>query len=172
MIPASQQTYPHIVWQGIALILRMALDTPLRRVFDYLPRPDTAGRTHKLGVRCACLVAELIGVRSGVSHRHLPFPQQSSSPRGNNDDEPVFDRGDVRLRASLRLLQPPAGPRSPLRRQTRHLRLGQAAGGARRTSGGSLSEARHARVGIAHQPPFAPAAALLKWPRGTCGGNG
>ena len=37
MIPASQQTYPQVLWTKGPLILQIALDTPLRRVFDYLP---------------------------------------------------------------------------------------------------------------------------------------
>jgi hypothetical protein len=40
MFPASQQTYPQELWTKGSMILQIALDTPLRRVFDYLPPPQ------------------------------------------------------------------------------------------------------------------------------------
>src|ERR1700734_2387194 len=43
MIPASQQTYPQVLWTKGSMILQIALDTPLRRVFDYLPPAQFVG---------------------------------------------------------------------------------------------------------------------------------
>ena len=43
MIPGSQQTYPHVLWtKKDLMILQIALDTPLRRVFDYRPPAEFA----------------------------------------------------------------------------------------------------------------------------------
>ena len=74
------------------LILQVALDTPLRRVFDYLP-PANAGETLELGVRVKVPFGRrrLIGVLVGLA-------RESSIPAGKLktalailDEHPVFD---------------------------------------------------------------------------------
>jgi primosomal protein N' (replication factor Y) len=78
---------------GIALILQVALDTPLRRVFDYLPPADTAGRAPKLGVRVSVPFGrrQLIGVLVGVTQASSISPAKLKPALALLDDEPVFD---------------------------------------------------------------------------------
>jgi len=81
------------VEKGIALILQIALDTPLRRVFDYLPPADTGGGTPKLGVRVSVPFGrrQLIGVLVGVTQASSVAPAKLKSALALLDDEPVFD---------------------------------------------------------------------------------
>ena len=90
--------------KGIALILQIALDTPLRRVFDYLPPADTGGGTPKLGVRVSVPFGrrQLIGVLVGITQASsiapaklskVDFPQPlrptsaTNSPRETSKDK-------------------------------------------------------------------------------------
>ena len=77
----------------MALILQVALDTPLHRVFDYLPPADTAGRTPKLGVRVSVPFGrrQLIGVLVGIAQASSIPPAKLKPALALLDDEPVFD---------------------------------------------------------------------------------
>ena len=76
------------------MILQIALDTPLRRVFDYLPprdEPDAAPRS-----ACGCCVPfgrqRLIGILVGIATESTLACAASSSPRSTFwTSEPVFD---------------------------------------------------------------------------------
>ena len=79
--------------KGIALILQVALDTPLRRVFDYLSPADTATRTPKLGVRVRVPFGrrQLIGVLVGIARESSISAAKLKPALAFLDDEPVFD---------------------------------------------------------------------------------
>src|SRR5450631_3837277 len=79
--------------QGIALILQVALDTPLRRVFDYLPPAGAAGRTPKLGIRVRVPFGRrlLIGVLVGITAESSICAAKLKPALALLDDEPVFD---------------------------------------------------------------------------------
>src|SRR5271167_1737754 len=92
MIPASQQTYPHLLWTKGSMILQIALDTPLRRVFDYLPPGDTT-EPPKVGVRVRVpfgrrrLIGILVGVASESSVAHFKLKTALEFL----DERPIFD---------------------------------------------------------------------------------
>jgi len=77
----------------ITVILQIALDTPLRRVFDYLPPADAAGRTPKLGIRVRVPFGrrQLIGVLVGVAETSSISAVKLKPALALLDDEPVFD---------------------------------------------------------------------------------
>ncbi len=79
--------------KGIALILQIALDTPLRRVFDYLPPADIAGAPPKLGVRVRVPFGrrQLIGVLVGIAQASSISAAKLKPALALLDDEPVFD---------------------------------------------------------------------------------
>jgi primosomal protein N' (replication factor Y) len=93
MVPASQQTYPQDLWKKDTTILQVALDTPLRRVFDYLPPDDDAGKTLQPGIRVRVPFGrrQLIGVLIGVSHESAVPPDKLKTASELLDATPVFD---------------------------------------------------------------------------------
>jgi hypothetical protein len=54
MTPVSQQSYPQFLWTKESMILQIALDTPLRRVFDYLPPPSLETSARPPARECWC----------------------------------------------------------------------------------------------------------------------
>src|SRR5277367_4811487 len=99
MIPGSQQSYPQNLWTTGSAILQVALDTPLRRVFDYLP-PTGSVETplHQslppLGVRVLVPFGRqrLIGILVGVVSESAVEPLKLKRAIEILDDSPVFDR--------------------------------------------------------------------------------
>ena len=93
MVPASQQTYPQELWKKATTILQVALDTPLRRVFDYLPPGDPAGKTLQPGIRVRVPFGrrQLIGVLVGVSQESAIAPDKLKTASELLDATPVFD---------------------------------------------------------------------------------
>ncbi len=78
-------------------IVRVALDTPLRRLFDYLPARGAARRSPACG--CACPSAASVS-----SEWFIPGPTSSEVPREKLkplleviDDAPVIDAGVMDL---------------------------------------------------------------------------
>jgi len=77
----------------IVLILQIALDTPLRHVFDYLPPVDGSGEAPKPGVRVRVPFGrrQLIGVLVGIAQgSRVPFAKLKAALE-IMDEEPVFD---------------------------------------------------------------------------------
>jgi primosomal protein N' (replication factor Y) len=74
------------------LILQIALDTPLRRAFDYLP-PDTSGKTPPPGVRARVPFGgrQLIGVLVGIVGQSTVPSAKLKPALEILDLEPVFD---------------------------------------------------------------------------------
>jgi primosomal protein N' (replication factor Y) len=93
MIPASQQTYPQDLWTKGSLILQVALDTPLRREFDYLPPSGERGEAPKLGVRVRVPFGrrQLIGVLVGVARESSLAAAKLKPVLEILDEAPVFD---------------------------------------------------------------------------------
>jgi primosomal protein N' (replication factor Y) len=93
MVPASQQTYPQDLWKKDTTILQVALDTPLRRVFDYLPPGDLAGKTLQPGIRVRVPFGrrQLIGVVVGLAPQSAIPPDKLKSASDLLDATPVFD---------------------------------------------------------------------------------
>ena len=93
MIPASQQTYPQELWTKGTMILRVALDTPLRRIFDYLPPLEAARETLQPGVRVRVPFGrrQLIGVLVAVSQHSAIAPAKLRAATEILDAAPVFD---------------------------------------------------------------------------------
>jgi primosomal protein N' (replication factor Y) (superfamily II helicase) len=96
MIPVSQQTYPQLLWTKGPMILQIVLDTPLRRVFDYLPpaiAPDPAQGAPRLGVRVSVpfrrrrLIGILVGI---VSQSAVALPKLKAALE-YLDERPVYD---------------------------------------------------------------------------------
>jgi primosomal protein N' (replication factor Y) (superfamily II helicase) len=93
MTPASQQTYPQILWTKESMILQIAIDTPLRQVFDYLPPTTQAQQLPRLGVRVLVpfgrqrLIGILVGIvaESAVPHGKLKSALEFL------DERPVYD---------------------------------------------------------------------------------
>jgi len=84
----------------MALILQIALDTPLRRVFDYLP-PSATGHqpTPKAGVRVRVPFGrrQMIGVLVAIAENSvLPLPKLKAAVEVL-DAEPVFDEATLEL---------------------------------------------------------------------------
>jgi primosomal protein N' (replication factor Y) len=85
---------------GVALILQIALDTPLRRVFDYLPPStdtdkvdDRRAGTPKLGVRVRVPFGrrEMVGVLVGIAPESTVPADKLKPALDILDLEPVFD---------------------------------------------------------------------------------
>ncbi|HWJ34983.1 MAG TPA: primosomal protein N' [Steroidobacteraceae bacterium] len=79
--------------KGIALILQIALDTPLRREFDYLPPADTCCKVLSPGVRVLVPFGrrQLIGVLVGIAAESSLEPAKLKSALKILDQTPVFD---------------------------------------------------------------------------------
>ena len=95
MTPASQQSYPQVLWTKASVIFQVALDTPLRRIFDYLPPPTQERQTQEpqLGVRVLVPFGRqrLIGILVGiVSESALPTAKLKAALE-ILDDAPVYD---------------------------------------------------------------------------------
>jgi primosomal protein N' (replication factor Y) len=92
MIPASQQTYPQDLWTKGSMILQIALDTPLRRVFDYLP-PLEAADPPSLGVRVRVPFGRqrLIGILVGVVSESSVAPLKLKTALEFLDERPIYD---------------------------------------------------------------------------------
>jgi primosomal protein N' (replication factor Y) len=77
----------------IALILQIALDTPVRHVFDYLPPVDASGEAPKPGVRVRVPFGrrQLIGVLVGVAQGSRVPSAKLKAALDIMDEEPVFD---------------------------------------------------------------------------------
>src|SRR5271168_4431392 len=97
MIPASQQTYPQELWTKGSMILQVALDTPLRRVFDYLlPAgvPEAAETRPRLGVRVRVPFGRqrLIGILVGIVSESAVSASKLKTAFEFLDERPVFDQ--------------------------------------------------------------------------------
>src|SRR5271170_3833667 len=92
MIPASQQTYPHLLWTRGSMILQIALDTPLRRVFDYLP-PGDATSAPRIGVRVRVPFGRqrLIGILVGIASETSVAPVKLKAALEFLDERPIYD---------------------------------------------------------------------------------
>src|SRR5580692_252645 len=92
MIPASQQTYPQELWTKGSMILQIALDTPLRRVFDYLP-PANAVDPPRLGVRVRVPFGRqrLIGILVGVAAESRVAPLKLKAALEFLDEQSIYD---------------------------------------------------------------------------------
>jgi len=77
----------------MALILQIALDTPLHREFDYLPPIDAFDKTPKLGVRVRVPFGrrQLIGVLVGIARESSLAPAKLKAALEILDETPVFD---------------------------------------------------------------------------------
>jgi primosomal protein N' (replication factor Y) len=94
MIPASQQSYPQDLWTKDTVILQVALDTPLRRVFDYVPPPNYQGqKPPALGVRVSVPFGRqrLIGILVGIaSQSEVPLAKLKAATK-ILDADPIYD---------------------------------------------------------------------------------
>jgi primosomal protein N' (replication factor Y) len=77
----------------MALILQIALDTPLRREFDYLPPIGAFGTAPELGVRVRVPFGrrQLIGVLVGIARESSLAPGKLKAALEILDETPVFD---------------------------------------------------------------------------------
>jgi primosomal protein N' (replication factor Y) (superfamily II helicase) len=93
MTPASQQSYPQLLWTKESLILQIALDTPLRRVFDYLPPPARTQDRPPLGVRVLVPFGRqrLIGILVGIAGESALPAAKLKSALEFLDEKPVYD---------------------------------------------------------------------------------
>ena len=93
MTPASQQSYPQILWTKESVILQVALDTPLRQVFDYLPPPG-GERTPPLGIRVSVPFGRkrLIGILVGIASESAVPAGKLRSALEFLDEKPVYDQ--------------------------------------------------------------------------------
>jgi primosomal protein N' (replication factor Y) len=97
MIPASQQTYPQVLWTKGPMILQIALDTPLRRVFDYLPPAKSSGvgrsGAPRLGVRVRVPFGrqQLIGILVGVASESSVASSKLRTAIDILDEHPIVD---------------------------------------------------------------------------------
>jgi primosomal protein N' (replication factor Y) (superfamily II helicase) len=84
--------------KGMAVILQIALDTPLRRIFDYRAPADLRGcgssATPPLGVRVRVPFGrrQLIGILVGIAADSQVASQKLKSALEILDEQPVFDR--------------------------------------------------------------------------------
>ena len=80
------------------LYLQIALDSPVRRLFDYLP-PDGLSRTPPPGVRVEVPFGRrtLIGVLVGCATRSDVPADRLKRARRILDDEPLFDAASLEL---------------------------------------------------------------------------
>src|SRR5271154_6082538 len=92
MIPASQQTYPQELWTKGSMILQVALDTPLRRVFDSRP-PAKAVDPPQLGVRVRVPFGRqrLIGILVGIVSESSVAPLKLKTVLEFLDERPIYD---------------------------------------------------------------------------------
>src|SRR6267154_331494 len=93
MTPASQQTYPQLLCTKKSLILQIAIDTPLRQVFDYLPPAGRVQELPPLGVRVSVPFGRqrLIGILVGtVAESAVPAAKLKSALEFL-DESPVYD---------------------------------------------------------------------------------
>jgi primosomal protein N' (replication factor Y) len=92
MIPASQQTYAQDLWTKGSMILQIALDTPLYRVFDYLP-PANAKNPAPLGVRVRVPFGRqrLIGILVGIAFETSVAPLKLKTALEFLDERPIYD---------------------------------------------------------------------------------
>jgi primosomal protein N' (replication factor Y) (superfamily II helicase) len=96
MIPGSQQTYPQVLWTKGSMILHIALDTPLRRVFDYLPPAnpaDAVTRPPSLGVRVRVPFGRqrLVGILVGIASESAVASSKLKSALEFLDERPIYD---------------------------------------------------------------------------------
>src|SRR5271154_385126 len=95
MIPASQQTYPHVLWTKESMILQVALDTPLRRVFDYRPPADypAPDGAPPAGVRVRVPFGrrQLIGILVGVAAESSVPLAKLKTALDILDERPIVD---------------------------------------------------------------------------------
>ncbi len=81
------------------MILQIALDTPLRREFDYLPPSDAAGRLPRVGVRVRVPFGrrQLIGVLVGIASESTLGAAKLRPAFEILDETPVFDAATFEL---------------------------------------------------------------------------
>src|SRR6202030_2716023 len=93
MTPGSQQSYPQILWTKESMILQIAIDTPLRRVFDYLPPPTRSPEPPRLGVRLLVPFGRqrLIGILVGIAGESALPADKLKSALEFLDEKPVYD---------------------------------------------------------------------------------
>jgi primosomal protein N' (replication factor Y) (superfamily II helicase) len=93
MTPASQQTYPQLLWTKKSVILQIAIDTPLRQVFDYLPPTGRAPELPLLGVRVLVPFGRqrLIGILVGIVAESSVPELKLKSALEFLDETPVYD---------------------------------------------------------------------------------
>jgi primosomal protein N' (replication factor Y) (superfamily II helicase) len=96
MIPAYEQTYPQILWTKELMILQIALDTPLRRVFDYLPPASAAPEAReapRLGIRVCVPFGRqrLVGILVGVAAESSVAVGRLKAALEFLDERPVYD---------------------------------------------------------------------------------
>jgi primosomal protein N' (replication factor Y) (superfamily II helicase) len=96
MIPAYEQTYPQILWTKGLMILQIALDTPLRRVFDYLPPASAssdAPETLRPGIRVRVPFGRqrLIGILVGIVAESSVAVSRLKAALELLDERPVYD---------------------------------------------------------------------------------
>jgi primosomal protein N' (replication factor Y) len=99
MTPASQQSYPQILWTKESMILQVAIDTPLRRVFDYLPPSIRAQEPPPLGVRVLVPFGRqrLIGILVGIVSESAVPAGKLKSALEFLDERPVYDPATFEL---------------------------------------------------------------------------
>ncbi|HEY0801998.1 MAG TPA: primosomal protein N', partial [Steroidobacteraceae bacterium] len=90
------QSYPQILWTKESVILQVALDTPLRRVFDYLPPAILARDRQKaprLGVRVLVPFGRqrLIGILVGIASESAVPSLKLKAALEFLDERPVYD---------------------------------------------------------------------------------
>jgi primosomal protein N' (replication factor Y) (superfamily II helicase) len=93
MTPASQQSYPQLLWTKKSLILQIAIDTPLRQVFDYLPPTSWTQELPPLGVRVLVPFGRqrLIGILVGIVAESAVPAAKLKSALEFLDESPVYD---------------------------------------------------------------------------------
>jgi primosomal protein N' (replication factor Y) len=93
MTPASQQSYPQILWTKESMILQIAIATPLRQVFDYLPPPMRAQELPRLGVRVRVPFGRqrLIGILVGIVAESAVPAAKLKGALEFLDERPVYD---------------------------------------------------------------------------------
>ncbi|MDB6098371.1 MAG: primosomal protein [Gammaproteobacteria bacterium] len=93
MTPASAQSYPQILCTKAEMVLQVAIDTPLRRVFDYLPPPVQPQEFPQLGVRVAVPFGRqrLIGILVGIASESAVPLLKLKAALGFLDQRPVYD---------------------------------------------------------------------------------
>ncbi len=92
MTPASAQSYPQELWTKTSVVLQVAIDTPLRRVFDYLP-PTQSQEFPPLGVRVAVPFGRqrLIGILVGIASESAVPLLRLKAALEFLDERPVYD---------------------------------------------------------------------------------